>query len=114
MKNLLNKQEENTEAQPENKKSNEEIADEVIKGLWGNGQERKDRLASAGYDASIIQKIVNEKLSGNTSSNKKSNEEIADEIIKGLWGNGQERKDKLTSAGYDASTIQKIVNEKLK
>lgn len=113
MKNLLNKQE-NTESQPENKKSNEEIADEVIKGLWGNGQERKDRLASAGYDSTVIQKIVNEKLSGNTSSNKKSNEEIADEVIAGKWGNGQERKDRLTSAGYDATAIQKIVNEKLK
>lgn len=113
MKNLLNKQE-NTVSQPENKKSNEEIADEVIAGKWGNGQERKDRLASAGYDYSVVQKIVNEKLSGNTSSNKKSNEEIADEVIKGLWGNGQERKDKLANAGYDAFTIQKIVNEKLK
>ena len=44
------------------KKSNEEIANEVIKGLWGNGQERKDKLASAGYDSTLIQKIVNEKL----------------------------------------------------
>ena len=114
MKNLLNKQDNNTVAQPENKKSNEEIADEVIKGLWGNGQERKDRLTSAGYDAFTIQKIVNEKLSGNTSSNKRSNEEIADEVIIGLWGNGQERKDRLTSAGYDAAAIHKIVNEKLK
>ena len=33
------------------KKSNENIATEVIRGDWGNGQERKDRLASAGYDS---------------------------------------------------------------
>lgn len=114
MKNLLNRQENNTVAQPENKKSNEEIADEVIKGKWGNGQERKDKLTNAGYDAFTIQKIVNEKLSGNTSLAKKSNEEIANEVIAGKWGNGQERKDRLTSAGYDATAIQKIVNEKLK
>ena len=57
MKVLINKEE------SEVKKSNEEIADEVIKGLWGNGQERKDKLAIAGYDATAIQKIVNEKLS---------------------------------------------------
>ena len=56
MKVLINKEE------SEVKKSNEEIADEVIKGLWGNGQERKERLAKAGYDAAAIQKIVNEKL----------------------------------------------------
>lgn len=46
------------------KKSNEEIADEVIRGLWGNGQERKDRLAAAGYDWGAIQAIVDQKLGG--------------------------------------------------
>ena len=46
--------------------------------------------------------------------NKKSNEEIADEVIKGLWGNGQDRKTRLTNAGYDYKVIQSIVNAKLK
>lgn len=46
----------------ETKKTNEEIAEEVIKGLWGNGQERKDRLASAGYNFKAIQEIVNKRL----------------------------------------------------
>lgn len=41
------------------KKSNEEIALEVRRGDWGNGQERKDRLAAAGYDYAAIQAIVN-------------------------------------------------------
>lgn len=40
-------------------KSVEEIAREVIKGLWGNGQERKNRLTQAGYDYSIVQSEVN-------------------------------------------------------
>lgn len=44
------------------KKTNEEIADEVIKGYWGNGDERKKRLKDAGYDYKAIQKIVNEKM----------------------------------------------------
>lgn len=44
------------------KKSNEEIANEVIKGYWGNGDERKRRLKDAGYDYNAIQKIVNDKL----------------------------------------------------
>lgn len=46
----------------ETKKTNEEIAEEVIKGLWGNGQERKERLASAGYDFKAIQEILNNRL----------------------------------------------------
>lgn len=45
---------------------------------------------------------------------KKSNEEIAKEVIQGKWGSGEQRKIKLTNAGYDYSTIQKIVNQMLK
>lgn len=44
---------------------------------------------------------------------KKSNEEIANEVINGLWGNGEDRKVKLANSGYDYSTIQNIVNQKL-
>lgn len=42
---------------------------------------------------------------------KKSIEEIAWEVIHGDWGNGQERKDRLTAAGYDYDEVQKKVNE---
>ncbi|WP_314354196.1 N-acetylmuramoyl-L-alanine amidase [uncultured Granulicatella sp.] len=44
-------------------KTNDEIAEEVIIGLWGNGEERKQLLKEAGYDYDAIQEIVNEKLS---------------------------------------------------
>ena len=99
-----------------NKKSIDTIVNEVIAGKWGNGEDRKTRLQNAGYNYSEIQSAVNNKLSGKstTSSNKKSNETIANEVIKGLWGNGTDRKNKLTAAGYDYNAIQKIVNQKLK
>ena len=90
------------------KKSNEEIANEVIQGKWGNGADRKNRLTNAGYDYRAIQNLVNQKLS------KKSNEELANEVIQGKWGNGADRKNRLTNAGYNYSEIQKIVNERLK
>lgn len=45
------------------KKSVEEIAKEVLAGKWGNGTDRKNRLAAAGYDYSAVQAKVNE-LSG--------------------------------------------------
>ena len=89
-------------------KSNEEVAAEVLKGLWGNGVERKERLTKAGYNYNVIQSLVN----GNTPT-KKSNTEIAREVLKGLWGNGVERKERLTKAGYDYAEIQKIINNKL-
>ena len=97
-----------------NKKSNETIADEVIQGKWGNGQDRKNKLQAAGYDYNTIQSIVNQKLGAKPVSNKKSNETIADEVIQGKWGNGQDRKNKLQAAGYDYNTIQAIVNRKLR
>ena len=46
-----------------NTKTDDEMADEVILGLWGNGIERKQRLEEEGYDYDAIQKIVNKKLS---------------------------------------------------
>lgn len=45
---------------------------------------------------------------------KKSIDSIAREVIRGDWGNGDERKKKLTAAGYDYSAVQKKVNELLK
>ena len=41
----------------------------------------------------------------------KSNEDIAREVLAGKWGNGAERKRRLTQAGYDYSVIQSIVNK---
>ena len=57
--------------------------------------------------------IAAEETSSNPSpvvAPKKSNEEIAREVLKGFWGNGQERKNRLTAAGYDYNAVQSIVN----
>lgn len=51
------------ESIPSSKKTNEEIAMEVINQKWGNGYERKMRLKRAGYDYDAIQKLVNQILS---------------------------------------------------
>ena len=48
-----------------------------------------------------------------SSSSKKSVDTLAKEVIAGKWGNGEERKQKLTAAGYDYSAVQKRVNEML-
>lgn len=94
--------------------SNETIANEVIQGLWGNGQERFDNLTNAGYDADHIQDLVNRMLSGDdTDTSDYDIDEIANQVIQGEWGNGQERYDSLTSAGYDAQAVQDRVNELL-
>ena len=45
---------------------------------------------------------------------KKSVDTLAKEVIQGKWGNGEERKKRLTAAGYDYYAVQKRVNEILK
>ena len=46
--------------------------------------------------------------------NKKSVDEIAREVNQGKWGNGTDRKKRLTNAGYDYNAVQKRVNELMK
>ena len=90
------------------------LAQEVLAGKWGNGQERKEKLTQAGYDYNLVQAEVNKLVKGETATPKKTNEEIAKEVIKGLWGNGAARKKRLTDAGYNYSVIQAMVNKLLK
>lgn len=45
------------------KKTIDEVAREVIRGLWGNGLDRKKRLSEAGYDYTLVQGRVNDLLS---------------------------------------------------
>lgn len=60
----------------------------------------------------IAKDYLSEKKPSTTT--KKSNTEIAKEVIAGKWGNGEERVKKLTAAGYNASEVQKEVNKLLK
>ncbi len=96
-------------------KSNETVAQEVLQGLWGNGQDRYDNLTNAGYDADHIQDLVNSMLNGDSTGNSTSTDldSVAQEVLQGLWGNGQERYDSLTNAGYDAQAVQDRVNSLL-
>lgn len=88
------------------KKTSEELAREVIAGQWGNGDDRKNRLAAAGYDYNAVQTAVNA-LAGH-----KSNQAIAAEVLAGKWGNGNDRKNRLKAAGYDYNAVQAIINAK--
>lgn len=45
---------------------------------------------------------------------KKTNEEVAKEVIQGKWGNGAARKKALQQAGYNYAEVQKAVNKLLK
>lgn len=96
---------------PSTSKTTAEVAEEVIAGKWGNGEDRKQRLTAAGYNYSLIQAKVNELMGAKTTVSSKSIDELAREVIQGKWGNGEERKNRLISAGYDYSAVQAKVNE---
>ena len=68
----------------------------------------RDEISAKGIRAIVTS------LSGTPLQQQKSVDEIAREVIQGKWGNGSERKQRLTAAGYDYSAVQKRVNDLLK
>lgn len=121
--------------------SSRSIAEKVIEGEFGNGEERVKRLSEAGYDATEVQEEVNRIMSKeggecyedtNIETTKQNSdcrilcgigesqlyrdddiETIAAEVIQGDWDNGEERKERLENAGFDYDVIQARVNEML-
>ena len=118
------------------------LIEEIIRGEWGNGDERANRLLNSGYNPVEVQTAVNRFLVGEDweninseddnnerkqkESNRNSNytetglrainqniDSIAAEVIQGDWGNGEERKERLEQAGYDYDAVQARVNEML-
>jgi len=93
------------------KKSNVEIAKEVIAGKWDNNPTRARRLQEAGYAPNAIQLEVEKLLKDQPV--RKSISQIASEVIDGKWGNGVDRTTRLSKAGYNSATVQKEVNRLL-
>jgi len=116
----------------------ETLAKEVVDGLWGaTDAEIKEKLEAAGYTNYLQVKsqanhLIKEAADSKAAAEKAAKEAkekaeaaklaaqkakietVAKEVIEGKWGNGQERKDRLTAAGYDYSKVQDLVNKLLK
>ena len=90
------------------KKTVEQIAQEVLGGLWGNGTDRIDRLIKAGYNPKAVQDKVNAILNP-----KKPLAVIAQEVLDQKWGNGADRIKRLKAAGYNPDEVQAEVNKRL-
>lgn len=71
-------------------------------------------MTSAWYDYNSVQNRVNEILSvGSNKPSGKSIDTLAREVIRGDWGNGQDRKNRLERARYDYNAVQRRANELL-
>lgn len=90
-------------------KSLDTLVEEVMAGKWGNGTERKTRLAAAGCDCNKVQEAVNSFV-----KTKKTLTQLAKEVINGKYGNGSTRKNKLKKIGASCELVQERVNELLK
>lgn len=77
-------------------KSVDTLAREAIAGKYGCGDARKNALGNQ-YNA--VQTRVNEYYA------------VAVSCVRGGYGNGNERKEIVTAAGYDYATVQGIVNQ---
>lgn len=75
-----------------------------------NAEAQLAKVENAGFSGFVTS------LSGTPVSSteaKKTVEEMAKEVIQGKWGNGTDRKNRLTTAGYDYDEVQKMVNKLL-
>ena len=121
------------------KKDVDTLAQEVMKGEWGSKEEDIiKKLKEAGYEnyteikakvdvlvkkaedakkqaeaaAKAAAEAAAKKAKEQLEANRKAKiEELAKEVIQGKWGNGQERYDKLTAAGYNYDEVQGMVND---
>ena len=98
---------------PTPSKTLDEIAREVIKGVYGNGSDRSKALQALGYDPNKVQERVNAILKGNATPSK-SISQVAKEVIAGKYGNGSDRRTKLAAEGFDPDAVQAEVNRQLK
>jgi hypothetical protein len=64
-----------------------------------NADAMVSKLKKEGYSAFVTKSV-----------STKSIDEIAREVIAGKWGNGQDRRDRLTADGYDYDAIQSRIN----
>lgn len=63
------------------------------------------------YRTSLFDEIAGKSSDKPAPKPKKTNAQVAVEVWEGKWGTGDERKKRLTEAGYDYNAIQDIVNQ---
>ena len=93
-----------------------------IIGVTANYKRSKQQIANAIYlynkaNGRVLPGLVKRRCEEHdlfVTNTTKSNEDLAREVIDGLWGNGRERTKRLKESGYDPKEIQKIVNKILK
>ena len=81
--------------------------------VWQNSSSGKVDGINGNVDTNIMYRDLISEISNKTMPTpiKKSVEEVAKEVIAGVYGNGEERRNKLAQAGYNPTEVQAKVNE---
>lgn len=92
---------------------------DVISGKYSNGTERKNKLVALNIDYNYCQSVVNDVLNNKATTITKTTaktkyNKIANDIIKGKYGNGENRYKNLKNANYDYTYAQMLVNNIIK
>lgn len=96
------------------KKSNVDVAREILAGDWGNNPERSAKLLAAGYSPTAVQAEVVKLLEGApVPAVRLTTSVLADQVIAGNWGDGDERIRRIAAAGYDYTAVQAEVRKRL-
>ena len=81
-----------------------------LSGYAGNLDLNKAYISSASWN----KQAGKVKTTSASTTAKKSVNTLAKEVLAGKWGNGADRKSRLTKAGYDYSKVQAAVNKLVK
>lgn len=79
-----------------------------LSGFSGNLDLNKAYISAASWNKQTG------KVKTTSTTAKKSVNTLAKEVLTGKWGNGADRKSRLTKAGYDYSKVQAAVNKLVK
>lgn len=89
----------------------------VIEGNYSDMVKRRSLQINGryirGFVTPLYSKIATKKKAEPKPEPKKTIDQIAKEVLDGKWGNGDDRRKKLSAAGYDYNKVQKKVNELL-
>ncbi len=66
-----------------------------------------------GINGDVDMNYMYNNIISNQPTNEKTIDELAKEVIAGKWGNGNDRKNRLTNAGYNYNEVQNKVNSLL-
>lgn len=84
-----------------------QLADEVLHGAYGTGDERRIALGS-NYDA--VQAVINSRLAGFPNPQGPNIAALADQVLAGAFGNGDQRR---TALGSNYQAVQDEINSRL-